>query len=162
MRHCVRHNMRHCACRYRLRPLLLVISKISMGDIKHDISHDMIDRGEDVGMMEPTLLAEGSGFRRDLTDLALELVSRSAGFRRSLPRGIVTALANLVRSMNCYYSNLIEGYVRATRRLDLDLGERRRKKLPDLAAMDFVKNVVCSRRADWDKACPFLLRRCTR
>lgn len=51
-----------------------------MGDIKHDISHDMIDRGEDVGMMEPTLLAEGSGFRRDLTDLALELVSPSAGF----------------------------------------------------------------------------------
>jgi len=60
--------------------------------------------------MEPALLAKGSRFRLDLTDLALELVSRSAGFRRSLPPGIVTALANLVRSMNCYYSNLIEGH----------------------------------------------------
>jgi Fic family protein len=110
MRHCVRHNMRYCDCKYKLKPLLFVISKISMGDIKHDISRDTIDRGEDIGMMEPTLLAEGSRFRRDLTDLALELVSRSAGFRRSLPPGIVTALANLVRSMNCYYSNLIEGH----------------------------------------------------
>jgi Fic family protein len=78
--------------------------------MKHDISSDIIDRGEDVGMMEPTLLAEGSRFRRELTDLALELVGRSAGFRRSLPRGIVSALADLVRSMNCYYSNLIEGH----------------------------------------------------
>ena len=79
-------------------------------DITHDILRDIIDCGEDAGMMEPTLLAEGSRYRRELTDLALELVGRSAGFRRSLPAGIVTALADLVRSMNCYYSNLIEGH----------------------------------------------------
>jgi len=60
--------------------------------------------------MEPTLLAEGSRFRPELTDVAVELAARSAGFRRSLPAGIVTALADLVRSMNCYYSNLIEGH----------------------------------------------------
>jgi Fic family protein len=78
--------------------------------MQRDISDDIVDRGEDVGMMEPTLLAEGSRFRHELTDLALELVGRSAGFRRSLPRGIVFALADLVRSMNCYYSNLIEGH----------------------------------------------------
>jgi len=36
------------------------------------------------------------------------LAARSAGFRRSLPEGILAALADLVRSMNCYYSNLIE------------------------------------------------------
>lgn len=79
-------------------------------DITRDILRDIIDCGEDAGMMEPTLLAEGSRYRRELTDLALELVGRSAGFRRSLPAGIVTALADLVRSMNCYYSNLIEGH----------------------------------------------------
>jgi Fic family protein len=78
--------------------------------MKHDILHDIIDRGEDVGMMEPTILAEGSRFRVELTDMAVELAARSAGFRRSLPEGITTALANLVRSMNCYYSNLIEGH----------------------------------------------------
>src|ERR1700737_3781013 len=78
--------------------------------MQRDISDDIVDRGEDVGMMEPTLLAEGSRFRHELPVLALELVGRSAGFRRSLPRGIVFALADLVRSMNCYYSNLIEGH----------------------------------------------------
>ena len=78
--------------------------------MKRDIVHDIPDRGEDVGMMEPTLLAEGSRFRVGLTDMAVELAARSAGFRRSLPEGITSALANLVRSMNCYYSNLIEGH----------------------------------------------------
>jgi hypothetical protein len=42
--------------------------------------------------------------------LSLELAARSAGFRRSLPEGVRTALADLVREMNCYYSNLIEGH----------------------------------------------------
>jgi Fic family protein len=69
-----------------------------------------IDRGETVSKMEPLLLAEGSRFRPTLTDLALELAQRSAGFRRSLPEHLVPSLADLVRSMNCYYSNLIEGH----------------------------------------------------
>ena len=68
------------------------------------------DGGESVSLMEPLVLAEGSRHRPVLTDLALALASRSAGLRRSLPEGIVTALAGLVRSMNCYYSNLIEGH----------------------------------------------------
>lgn len=60
--------------------------------------------------MEPLVLSEGSHHRTELNDLALELASASAGFRRSLPPGIVGALASLVRAMNCYYSNLIEGH----------------------------------------------------
>ncbi|MDH5254975.1 MAG: Fic family protein [Gammaproteobacteria bacterium] len=68
------------------------------------------DRGEAVSAMEPLLLREDSRHRADLTDLALELAQRSAGFRRSLPESLVTSLADLVRSMNCYYSNLIEGH----------------------------------------------------
>jgi Fic family protein len=60
--------------------------------------------------MEPLLLGEGSPHRANLTDLALELAQRSAGFRRSLPQGLLSSLATLVRSMNCYYSNLIEGH----------------------------------------------------
>jgi Fic family protein len=35
---------------------------------------------------------------------------RSAGFRRSLPESLLSSLATLVRAMNCYYSNLIEGH----------------------------------------------------
>lgn len=61
-------------------------------------------------MMEPLLIAQGSGQRAELTDLAVELAARSAGFRRSLPKGVLTAFADLVRAMDCYYSNLIEGH----------------------------------------------------
>jgi len=68
------------------------------------------DRGEAVSMMEPMLVGEGSRERAVLTDLALELVQKSAGFRRSLPKSTIGSLANLVRAMNCYYSNLIEGH----------------------------------------------------
>lgn len=78
-------------------------------DIKADIKVAK-DRGETTSLMEPLLIAEGSRHRPALTDLTLELVQRSAGFRHSLPESILTSLADLVRSMNCYYSNLIEGH----------------------------------------------------
>jgi len=60
--------------------------------------------------MDPLVLGEGSRYRPELTDLALDLAQRSAGFRRSLPASLLSSLATLVRSMNCYYSNLIEGH----------------------------------------------------
>lgn len=68
------------------------------------------DRGERPGLAEPFLLSESSRFRSELTDLAIDLAARSAAFRRSLPSGTHSALADLVRAMNCYYSNLIEGH----------------------------------------------------
>jgi Fic family protein len=83
--------------------------KYRPGDKKED-TEEVVDRGETVGLMEPLLIEESSGRRGDLTDLAVDLAARSAGFRRSLPTGVLTALAGLVRSMNCYYSNLIEGH----------------------------------------------------
>ena len=60
--------------------------------------------------MEPLVLSEGSPHRPALNDLAVELAATSAGFRRGLPPGVVKALADLVRAMNCYYSTLIEGH----------------------------------------------------
>ena len=68
------------------------------------------DRGETVSLMEPLLITESSRHRTELTDLTVDLAGKAAGFRRSLPAGIVAALADLVRAMNCYYSNLIEGH----------------------------------------------------
>lgn len=68
------------------------------------------DRGEAVSLMEPLLLFEGSRHRPHLTDFALDLAQKSAGFRRSLPEGLSASLTDLVRAMNCYYSNLIEGH----------------------------------------------------
>lgn len=84
-----------------------------MNDDKVDIKVDLEeaeDRGESVGLMEPLLISGSAKARTDLTDLALELTQRAAGFRKSLPEGVMAALADLVRAMNCYYSNLIEGH----------------------------------------------------
>jgi Fic family protein len=84
-----------------------------MGKSKADINADInpaLDRGESIGLMEPMLVPDGSPHKARLDDLAVELASRSAGFRRSLPEGVLNPLAHLVRAMNCYYSNLIEGH----------------------------------------------------
>ncbi len=70
----------------------------------------VIDRGETISLMEPMLVSEGAPYRARLADLTVDLAARSAGFKRSLPEGVFTALADLVRAMNCYYSNLIEGH----------------------------------------------------
>jgi Fic family protein len=80
----------------------------SPSDIKADIA-PVIDRGETLDLMEPLFLREGTK-RSRLADLSLELAKKSAGFCRSLPPSMLTSLAGLVRSMNCYYSNLIEGH----------------------------------------------------
>ncbi len=68
------------------------------------------DRGEYTALMEPLVISEGSLAKGALTDLAFELAQKSAGFRRSLPASLVSSLADLVRSIDCYYSNLIEGH----------------------------------------------------
>ena len=83
-----------------------------MNDMERDAKPAIsaADRGESVGLMEPLLVSESSRHRTALTDVAVELAAKSAGFRRSLPGGVLTALTDLVRAMNCYYSNLIEGH----------------------------------------------------
>ncbi len=68
------------------------------------------DRRESITLMEPLLVGSDSRHRGPITDLAFDLIQKSAGFRRSLPASALESLADLVRSMNCYYSNLIEGH----------------------------------------------------
>ena len=70
----------------------------------------MRDDNETIGLFEPLMVSEGSPKRAALNDLALELATISASFKSSMPESIASALANLIRSMNCYYSNLIEGH----------------------------------------------------
>ncbi len=84
-----------------------------MSLIKQDILEDGLapeDRGESVALLEPLSIAIDSHFREPLNDLAVELAAKAAGFRQGLPPKLVPALASLVRGMNCYYSNLIEGH----------------------------------------------------
>ena len=76
--------------------------------MKADIKAE--DRGELVSLMEPLVISDGSRHRGPLIDLAFDLTQKSAGFSRSLPPSLLVSLAHLVRAMNCYYSNLIEGH----------------------------------------------------
>jgi Fic family protein len=92
-----------------------------MGSKKADIKPDIEaakDRGEATALMEPLQIGETSRHRTGLTDLALDLAQKSAGFHRSLPASMLTSLADLVRTMNCYYSNIIEGH--ATHPVDIE------------------------------------------
>jgi Fic family protein len=81
-------------------------------DIEPDIFEDIFvaDRSEPTSLIEPLLLPEGLNARPELADLAVELVRRAASFKSALPAALQTSLADAVRSMNCYYSNLIEGH----------------------------------------------------
>jgi Fic family protein len=56
------------------------------------------------------LVSESSPRRTQLADLTVDLAAKTAAFKHSLPSGVIASLAKLVRSMNCYYSNLIEGH----------------------------------------------------
>lgn len=93
---------------------------------------EMADHGEALGLMEPLLIGESCRARHALSDLSLELAQKSAGFHRSLPTSILASLATLVRSMNCYYSNLIEGHdthpIDIERALKNDYSEDRQKR----------------------------------
>ncbi len=73
-------------------------------------AHPVMDRNEHISSMEPLRVNEGSRHRDALTDLSVELAAKASGFKRSLPPGLLEALADLVRAINCYYSNLIEGH----------------------------------------------------
>ena len=65
--------------------------------------------------MEPMLPPEGE---RHLEDLAFELVTKASSLAGRMSPIVTTAVGELVRSMNCYYSNLIEGH--HTRLRDID------------------------------------------
>src|SRR5687767_4473052 len=68
-----------------------------------------------VALMEPMMPSVGA---RSLEDLAVRLVEVSAALKAQMPKEVRNAVGDLVRSMNCYYSNLIEGH--NTRPRDID------------------------------------------
>lgn len=68
------------------------------------------DRGESVSMMTPLLIDRNARHRGELTDLAIELATHSSALTHSLPDALLLGISDLVRAMNCYYTNLIEGH----------------------------------------------------
>ncbi len=67
----------------------------------------MADYTDHVSSMEPMLPPPGE---KVLEDLAVTLIEKSSRMAARLPNKVQNSLGNLVRSMNCYYSNLIEGH----------------------------------------------------
>jgi Fic family protein len=64
--------------------------------------------------MEPMIPGES----RELTDLATDLVAKASGLAARLSPALRSSVGDLVRSMNCYYSNLIENH--NTTLIDID------------------------------------------
>ena len=56
-----------------------------------------------------------------LTDLAVELISKASALAGQIPVVVRESIGDLVRSMNCYYSNLIEGHNTHPREIDAAL-----------------------------------------
>jgi hypothetical protein len=68
------------------------------------------DDGESVELMEPMLPPDGHPRQDDLEDLTVELVQKASALAGRLHPIVRDGVGALVRSMNCYYSNLIEGH----------------------------------------------------
>ncbi len=62
---------------------------------------------ESISLLEPLMPPAGN---RKLENLTSELIAAAEGLNRSVQPIVRQELGKLVRSMNCYYSNLIEGH----------------------------------------------------
>ncbi len=65
--------------------------------------------------MEPLLPDENA---RELEDLVGDLLKKSSSLAGRIHKDVAVSVGNLVRSMNCYYSNLIEGHNTHPRDID--------------------------------------------
>lgn len=75
---------------------------------------------ESLGLMEPMTPPEANS---ELADLAFDLVARSQKLAGKLNPKVQDSIGDLVRSMNCYYSNLIEGHDTHPRDIDRALAK---------------------------------------
>jgi Fic family protein len=64
----------------------------------------LADDGEASSKMEPLVIGT------TLAGLAQDLIREAGEFANEVPIGLAQPLAELVRAMNCYYSNLLEGH----------------------------------------------------
>jgi len=60
--------------------------------------------------LQPLIIPQSHPERSKLLDLVLTLQKESERLKSRLPTSLADALPRLIRSMNCYYSNLMEGH----------------------------------------------------
>ncbi|MGH6893144.1 MAG: hypothetical protein ACREEP_12875, partial [Dongiaceae bacterium] len=65
-------------------------------------------RGEEsVALMEPMTISDANPARRQIDELAFQLNRDANRLAGRLAPQVAASIGDLVRSMNCYYSNLI-------------------------------------------------------
>src|SRR5438132_13699954 len=100
---------------------------------------------ESIALMEPMLPPEGE---RKLEDLAIDLASKASALAGRVNPVVQQSIGTLVRSMNCYYSNLIEGHDTHPRDIDRALAKnyakepkRRALQLEAIAHIEVQRNI---------------------
>lgn len=107
--------------------------------------------------IEPTRLEQPSSA---IADVVAEIAAASATLGKALHPGTAANLADLVRMMNCYYSNLIEGHDTRPRDIeralsgDMDRNEERRNLQREAVAHIRVQAEIDRRAADGTLAEP--------
>jgi len=98
----------------------------------------------EVTQMEPMRL---SGDISALNELAIEIIRQSGALNRCIHPTTMRSISELLRSMNCYYSNLIEGHnthpIDIERALQHDYSSdpaKRALQMESLAHIDVQKN----------------------
>ena len=87
---------------------------------------------------------------RELDDKAVELIEKSSSFAGMINPDVARAVGDLVRSMNCYYSNFIEGHDTHPRDIeramaeDFDSSEKNRDLQLEAKAHIEVQNMIDS------------------
>ncbi|MDM9648304.1 Fic family protein [Rhizobium sp. S163] len=96
--------------------------------------------------IEPAFFEES--IPSSLSDLVVEIKSAVSGLGKNLPTESVAELAELVRIMNCYYSNLIEGH--NTRPIDIEraLAGAKLEEATRPLALEAAAHVVVQREID--------------
>ena len=81
----------------------------------------MVELYDNVSAMEPMMPSEPMS--RELEDMAVDVHRKASALAGRVHPSVALAIGDLVRSMNCYYSNLIEGHDTHPRDIDRALAE---------------------------------------
>jgi Fic family protein len=77
---------------------------------KNNSKSEPVKGEEQVALMEPMTVSDAAPARREIDELAFQLNQDANRLAGRLAPAVVGSIGDLVRSMNCYYSNLIEGH----------------------------------------------------
>ena len=105
---------------------------------------------ETITSMEPMLPPENE---RRLEDLAFDLATKANSLASQVPRQVRQGVGDLVRSMNCYYSNLIEGHDTHPRDIDRALAHADFSPDPEKRALqhEAVAHIEVQRLIDYQQ-----------